>query len=230
MELEIKLKQKHKEDFLKEGLPRLLYTGTCEEYFQQKILKEKFDNQSGRHSGIVYMSDSFVSATGYAIKRAAFYKDLPLLLIIDTKKLDEKVEYSGEYSTSSLNANCFLTYALSLGIDSYEGLKVRFKDNLQKDIKCIKDTVSRLSKKEIESYWKDYSYGLKEGTYLPQSYAPCFFAVANKRILYSNNQRELINGVQILKGKKVITPFFLLDKFDDKVIVMNMDYTKVFKS
>lgn len=90
---------------------RVLYTGTGEKYLREKLrLFREF-----RHLGKdIYLDESPLSACGYALQRAEFYGDSPVLLIVDSQRLKEDLYYDGRYKTRSLPLDSFLPFELSL--------------------------------------------------------------------------------------------------------------------
>ena len=100
------------EDF---ELPRVLYTGTGASYYCSMVRRYG----EFRHAGApyVHLDDEAVSAMGYAAQRARSYEDTPIVLIVDTGKLDADILYTGDYRTRALHIGSFAPYPFTVQHD-----------------------------------------------------------------------------------------------------------------
>jgi len=92
-----------------ENIPRILYHGTCCNYFYENLLRKG----EYRHNNIgdnVWLDNSPATSASYAITRARTYHDQPLLIITDTKKLEYKINYSGQWKVKALPIGSFEVY------------------------------------------------------------------------------------------------------------------------
>jgi len=92
---------------------RVLYTGTGREYFRETLrARGEF-----RHEGIdnyIDLSEDPFTAMACVRERALFYRDSPVVLVVDTAKLEGEPYFDGEYKTRGLNVGSFLPYRFSL--------------------------------------------------------------------------------------------------------------------
>jgi len=120
---------------------RVLYTGTCRRYLREAITRfGRFKHDTGSD---VHLSKCAVTAAGYAVKRSQFYNDSPVVLVVDTEKLDGDLQYFGEYRTRALNVGSFLPYRFTLNEDG------RADANVFAGIRELKKFVIESSELEI---------------------------------------------------------------------------------
>jgi hypothetical protein len=107
-------------------LPRVLYTGTGSRYLRDMLLERGEFVHGGEEQ--VYLTQGEVTAMSYAAQRAKFYGDSPVVLVVDTHKLTEGLNYDGEYRARMLNVGSFLPYEFTpneddkFGREEYLGL------------------------------------------------------------------------------------------------------------
>lgn len=131
------------EDAAGEGFPsdRVLYTGTGKDYLWSVLSRfRKF-----KHLGqpYVYLERHPTTAMSYAAQRSIFYEDTPVVLVVDTDKLDEELIYEGRYKTKGLNIGCFLPYEFPLGPEG----KFRVEDH--KVVGTLAERIVQSSEAEI---------------------------------------------------------------------------------
>lgn len=122
-------------------LPRVLYTGTGREYLGQtlEVLGEF------RHLGKeVYLDESLFNACGYALQRAKFYDDSPVLMVVDSQKLKGEVRYDGRYKAKALPLGSFIPYEISPDVHG------KLQEADYDAILNIKDLVTTASQEDIE--------------------------------------------------------------------------------
>jgi len=121
---------------------RVMYTGTCKKYLYN-ILRNK---SQFRHyfTQPIYLTNYPFTAMGFARKRSLFYRDSPLVLAVDTEKLEGEIYYDlANYKTKALNIGSFLIYEFSLGKER------RIKEKDCYDILTLEDKVIKTSYEEI---------------------------------------------------------------------------------
>jgi len=96
---------------------RVLYTGTSRRYFRDMVRTRGEFCHEGIDNYINLSEDPF-TAMGYARERALFYRDSPVVLVVDTARLDGELYFDGEYRTRRLNVGSFLPYQFSLDDDT----------------------------------------------------------------------------------------------------------------
>ena len=98
-------------------LPRILYSGTTGRYLEERLRQnERFTHSMGQP---VYLTEHDLTALSVARQRALFYDEDPVLLIVDTNKLDGELRYDGSYKTMGLNVGSFVPYRFALSMDRY---------------------------------------------------------------------------------------------------------------
>lgn len=116
---------------------RVLYTGTCKGYVRD------FIQRIGRHvnpGGKVYLTECPFTAVGYALKRSRFYRDSPVVLVVDSDKLDGELFYTGDYETKALNLGSFLIFEPPPG---------DFNEMRYRDILRIEARITHASDEEV---------------------------------------------------------------------------------
>lgn len=121
---------------------RVMYTGTCKKYLCDILRKKGQFNHNFNQS--IYLINCPITAMGFARKRSLFYRDLPVVLAVDTEKLEGEIYYDfANYKTKALNIGSFLIYEFSLDKER------RIKESDCYDILTLEDKVIKASKDEI---------------------------------------------------------------------------------
>lgn len=122
-------------------LPRLLYTGTGKNYLRDTLRERReFAHKSEKY---VHLTEGPVTAMSYAAQRASFYRDSPVVLVVDTHKLIEDLHYHGGYETRALNVGSFLPYEFTIDEDG------KFGREEWLGIGRIEDTVIQSSEEDV---------------------------------------------------------------------------------
>ena len=128
---------------------RVLYTGTTRRYLCDVIkVFGRFEHK--KISDFVYLDNSSANALAYAAERATFYNDLPVVLVVDTEKLEGELYYYGEYKVHALNIGSFLTYEFHLD------KKGKYKIEDYYKIKAMGNEIVQLSEFELRQNISQY--------------------------------------------------------------------------
>ena len=124
-----------------QGLPRILYSGTTDRYLEESL------RQNGQFMHVmeqpVYLTEHDLTALSVAGQRALFYDEDPMLLIVDTDKLEGELRYDGSYKIEGLNVGSFVPHRFALSPDGYidrsiygeiEHIAARLQDATREDI------------------------------------------------------------------------------------------------
>jgi len=87
---------------------RVLYTGTGTRYLHEAL--QEFEEFRHATKEYVCLSDDPLTPMSFALERARFYRDSPVVLAVDTEKLEGDLHYHGDYKARALNMDCFLPY------------------------------------------------------------------------------------------------------------------------
>ena len=107
-------------------LPQLLYHGTT---------KQWHDKQHERHNcylgAPLHLHTGMVSAAGYAYNRSRIYKASPLLLIVDTSKIPDRIIHTtgSMFETEKLFSGEYIAMELPL-----EELTIKFIEKAKKEV------------------------------------------------------------------------------------------------
>jgi len=119
----------------------VLYTGTGAEYLRDSI--RAFGEFRHATQPFVYLDENPFAPMGYALQRSNQYGDSPVVLVVDTDKLDQELFYDGTYRTEALNLGSFLPYELPVGPDG------RVSEEASLGVYRVADLVLRKSCEEI---------------------------------------------------------------------------------
>ncbi len=106
------LEKEHKGEFKP---ARVLYTGTSRRYLYDRIEAEgEFVHPLPAY---VYLDPDPRTAMSYAAERSIFYRDPPVVLVVDAEKLRREIYDFGGYRARALNVGSFLPYKFNLDPD-----------------------------------------------------------------------------------------------------------------
>jgi hypothetical protein len=128
------------EKSIEKSIPRILFHGTTDKYLEKFLERKVYSTYNS-----VHMHPDQLTAFGYGIARAKFYKCRPVMLIVDKHKLDFDVRIGAVYESERLNFSSFLIYNPS------RFKKNGFPINFRKDVCVIEERLIRTSKAEIEN-------------------------------------------------------------------------------
>lgn len=129
---------------------RVLYTGTTKGYLDLSFM------QKGDYSPLsdrVYLCQSAGNSTAYAVERAGFYNDTPLLLIVDTEKVESGIDCHPQLTARSLNIGSFIPYEFQLDKDG-----VCDKDEFP-HIENLTNEIIQLSENDVWARFTNYFLG-----------------------------------------------------------------------
>jgi len=93
--------------------PRALYSGTCSQYARDLLHRRGFFRHEAAGQP-VHLSEQPLIAMSVARRRACFYKDAPLALVVDAERMEGDVRFDGKYRVDELKMGSFLPYEFSL--------------------------------------------------------------------------------------------------------------------
>jgi len=129
---------------LNNNLPSVLYHGTCLGYLCHQIRKYGEYRHEGKRNDI-YLGTLFLQAFPYAIRRANYYEDNPVVLAIHSDKCDYQITGCGTFQTRALNMGSFAVSDVSdLGVIPKEDAK--FSHAVRVRMKYLAERVQKVDK------------------------------------------------------------------------------------
>jgi hypothetical protein len=123
---------------------RVLFTGTGRQYLCHSLQAY----QAFRHErdSSVHLTNSPATAMSYATKRSKFHKDTPVVLVVDTKKMDGEILFYGMYRTECLSMGSFIPCEFLL---DEEGCP---PEHAYRELLALEQQIIALSEAEVRTF------------------------------------------------------------------------------